>query len=257
MRGTDVKAPISSIAAALLVGLVLLGGLRLAAGGGMPAGEQTKPEAPPTPANASKEPETPEGMVRIPGGTFMMGCSPGDSECADSEKPQHQVTVRSFLMDRTPVTQEQFNKKAPDNPSRFSDCPRCPVESISWSDASTFCDWVGKRLPTEAEWEYAARAGTTGPRYGDLNAIAWYGGNSGLRTHPVAQKLPNAYGLYDMLGNVWEWCADENPGKMRSMRGGAFERRPAGVRVSLGFRVHPLSRVAVVGFRCVRDEPPQ
>jgi formylglycine-generating enzyme required for sulfatase activity len=121
------------------------------------------------------------------------------------------------------------------------------------------------RLPTEAEWEYAARAGTTGSRYGDLDRIAWYNGNSGNATHAVGQKEANAFGLYDMLGNVWQWVADwyaEYPagpqrdpagsgsGQYRLLRGGSWGNVPWGARASLRLRLEPEVRVNVIGLRC-------
>ncbi len=164
-----------------------------------------------------------EGMVLIPGGTFWMGCVPGDGECFGDEKPRHQVTVSPFWMDTHEVTVAQYEEcvnagvcKVPfvDEGGEYYNWGRPgrrnhPVNGVDWSDAVGYCEWRGKRLPTEAEWEYAARGGKEGEvRYGQLDSVAWYEGNSGGRTHPVGQKLPNGYGLYDMLGNVWEWCWD-------------------------------------------------
>ncbi len=214
--------------------------------------------------------EVPAGMVRIPGGTFTMGCSPGDAECNPDEIPAHQVTVNGFSMDATPVTQAQYQSVIGSNPSHFSGCADCPVETVSWNDAQAYCAKAGKRLPTEAEWEFAARGGTTGSRYGDIDAVAWYGKNSGSKTHPVGRKQANAYGLYDMLGNVWEWCADwyddkyyssstaDNPkgpssGTARVLRGGSWDRAPGGVRASARAGGGPGGRLDYFGFRCARD----
>jgi formylglycine-generating enzyme required for sulfatase activity/TolB-like protein len=210
------------------------------------------------------------GMVRVPGGTFLMGCSPGDSECYPDESPAHQVTVNGFSMDAMPVTQAQYQSVIGSNPSHFSGCADCPVETVSWYDAQAYCAKAGKRLPTEAEWEFAARGGTTGSRYGDIDAVAWYGKNSGSKTHPVGRKQANAYGLYDMLGNVWEWCADwyddkyyssstaDNPkgpssGTARVLRGGSWDRAPGGVRASARAGGGPGGRLDYFGFRCARD----
>ena len=146
--------------------------------------------------------------VWIPAGTFTMGCSAGDGQCYDDEKPAHQVTIASgFRMGRTTVTQEAYQRVAGKNPSHFKGA-QLPVDSVNWNEAQNYCRAVGMRLPTEAEWEYAARAGSSGSRYGDIDQIAWYVGNSGGKTHEVMQKQPNAWGLYDTLGNIRQWTTD-------------------------------------------------
>jgi len=138
--------------------------------------------------------------VWIPPGTFIMGCSPGDDECYDDEKPPHQVTItKGFWIGQTEVTQEAYQRVIGANPSHFRG-DELPVENVNWNEARAYCVAVGMRLPTEAEWEYAARGGNASARYGSLDAVAWYRGNSGGKTHLVGQKQKNAYGLYDMPG---------------------------------------------------------
>ena len=148
------------------------------------------------------------GMVFVAGGIFQMGSNRGDSD----EEPVHTVKVSSYYMDKTEVTQAEYRKVMGKNPSSFRGCDDCPVEMVKWHDANEYAKKVGKRLPTEAEWEYAARGGNKSKGYtysgsNDLNAVGWYGNSYG-NTHPVAQKQPNELGLYDMSGNVWEWCSD-------------------------------------------------
>ncbi len=234
--------------------------------------------------------------VWIPPGKFMMGCSPGDGECFDDEKPAHEVSItRGFWMGQTPVTEAAYARfaRAAGKSVRESGNPDLPAVNVSWDDAKAYCDWAGMRLPTEAEWEYAARAGTTGPRYGELEAVAWYGDNSGKklldtaklwkddrdnyskvlrengnRVHPVGGKHPNAWGLHDTLGNVWEWVADwhgnyeakaatdpsgPKEGRYRVLRGGSWADYPRYVRVSDRLRVVPADRGGGIGFRCAGE----
>jgi formylglycine-generating enzyme required for sulfatase activity len=148
----------------------------------------------------------------IPAGKFQMGCSPRDSDCFASEYPSHPVTIsHGFWMDQTEVTVEAFRRfsrasKTPMPDGQLGD--RYPVVNVTWYEAAAYCRWAGGRLPTEAEWEYAARGGIDAARYGPLDEVAWYAGNSQGRLHEVATKQPNRYGLYDMLGNVFEWVSD-------------------------------------------------
>ena len=280
-----------------------------------------------------------DGMcyVWIPPGTYQMGCSPDDMDCQDEliplfawEKPRHQVTIsKGFWMSQTEVTIGAYRKfaqathqKMPEElvlaaPLRFQwpEFPQGddhPVAYVTWEEAKLYCEWAGGRLPTEAEWEYAARAGCSEARYGNINEIAWYGDNSGpsklnsaelweiassprdygqrLRnsgndSHTVAKKAPNDFGLYDMLGNVYEYCADwydekyyqvseqrdpKGPpsgevwvmrggawrGEIWVMRGGSWRDPPAGVRLSIRNWMVADHRFDFIGFRCVVEEIP-
>ena len=191
--------------------------------------------------------------VFIPAGSFMMGCSPGDNECFDEEKTPHAEQIANgFWLGRTEVTQAAWKKvTGGDNPSHFKGL-QLPVEQVDWTQAVDYCKIIGGRLPTEKEWEYAARAGTTGSRYGPLDAVAWYNGNSGGTTHPVALKLANDFGLYDMLGNVREWTADDDDAGHKVVRGGSWGyTRP--VRASYRIRYEPSRRDNGIGFRCVAE----
>ena len=211
--------------------------------------------------------KTSDGMVLIPEGWFMMGCSPGDSECQSNERPSRRIFIDSFYMDVYNVTQAQYLHEIGKTPSQFAHCPKCPVDCVSWEEARYYCEKVGKRLPTEAEWEYAARGGTITNRYGYLDSIAWFNKNSGDNTHPVGQKKPNDFGLYDLLGNVWEWCQDfydkksynwmpnrnplnHKPSSSYVLRGGSWGDKPENVRVSA--RKSGDSGYSWRGFRCVR-----
>ena len=163
-------------------------------------------------------------FMRIPAGKFMMGSPDGEKDRQPNEGPQHEVAIsKPFYMGIYHVTQEQYEAVMGKNPSNFKG-QQNPVETVSWDEAVEFCkkasEKAGKkvRLPTEAEWEYACRAGSkTRFCFGDdddkLGDFAWYAANSGNTTHPVGQKKPNAWGLYDLHGNVWQWCADRYDAK--------------------------------------------
>lgn len=169
------------------------------------------------------KPNAPEGFVWIPAGNFTMGSPAGESG-RRPEEVQRPVTIsRGFWISDHEVTQAEYQAVMGTNPSMFRGDENLPVEMVQWTDAAEYCrkrteleraaGKIGQqqayRLPTEAEWEYAARAGTTGIRHGDLNDIAWWLANtSGNGTRPVRRKTPNAWGLHDMIGNVGEWCAD-------------------------------------------------
>jgi eukaryotic-like serine/threonine-protein kinase len=241
-------------------------------------------------------------FVRIPAGKFMMGCSSGDSDCDWREKPAHEVNIsHDFEMQRTDVTRRQWqavmgrdsDKLGPTagiseqdfayavDPLHWneSDRPNLPVSTVSWNDAKQFIeklnalkDGYSYRLPTEAEWEYAACGGTSEKLYGPIDSISWNWGNSDRMIHPVKLKQPNQYGLYDMLGNVWQWCEDwmdpsyyskspwadpkgPNSGTMKVVRGAnVFDVR----RVSFRFSDFPdgYSIYGPHGFRCVRNQIP-
>ena len=218
-------------------------------------------------------------FVWVPAGTFLMG-SPTDEAGRYRDERQHEVRIsEGYWMKKHEVTQGEWEAVMGTNPSYFSDCgPRCPVEEVSWDDTQELIRRLNSResrsgnvyrLPTEAEWEYGARAGTPGARYGELGAVAWYRANSGYRTHPVGQKRPNAWGLHDMLGNVWEWVGDwygEYPsgpatdpggpgsGTGRVRRGGGWYDNARLVRSAYRFSISPGARGSTFGFRVVRTE---
>ena len=198
-------------------------------------------------------------MIYVEGGTFMMGANEGDSKAFEWVKPAHQVKLSSYYIGETAVTQALWEAVMGNNPSHFKGADR-PVEQVSWNDCQEFIRKLNEktnrkfRLPTEAEWEFATRGGNKGKynnyKYAGSNIIdnvAWYEGNSKNETQPVAQKLPNELGLYDMTGNVWEWCQDwygnysnnsqTNPmgpkgGDYRVLRGGSWYYFAMGCRTS-------------------------
>ncbi len=219
-------------------------------------------------------------FVLIPEGTFIMGSRSGilgiggESGRGDDET-QHQVTItKSYYMQTTPVTQEQWKEVMGDNASKFRGNDQLPVRNVSWNDVQKFIKKLNTlegtnkyRLPSEAEWEYAARAGTTRATYGSIDEIAWYGVNSDNETHPVGQKRPNGWGLYDMLGNVWEWVQDghddyptgpvidptgPNSGSGRVFRGGSWSDYGSGCRSANRHYGFPDIRGYGLGFRLAR-----
>jgi eukaryotic-like serine/threonine-protein kinase len=213
-------------------------------------------------------------MVSLPGGEFTMGSNEYD------EMPPHQVKVDPFAISRYEITQAQWKAVMGDNPSSFKSDDNHPVEQVSWNQAQEFINRLRDktrnqtyRLPTEAEWEYAARAGSKSRySFGDdesrLSDYAWFAGNSGSQTHHFGQKLPNAWGLFDMHGNVVEWCQDwfdenyynlsprENPqgplsGKGRVQRGGSWSLSAIDCRSTGRGHDPPGDHYHDVGFRVV------
>ncbi len=217
-----------------------------------------------------------ERMAEIPAGKILLR--------DEGTETSWKVEVRDFRLAPYPVTRELYGavlSEAPASPAG----PRTPVTEVSWKDAVRFCnllseaagltpcystgddpdgqdvvcDWEtdGYRLPSEAEWEYACRAGTSGARYGELDEIAWYRENSGGEVRDVATKAPNPWGLHDMIGNVWEWCWDlYDPavyGPYRVFRGGGAHDHPRGCRASCRRKSHPTFRVDDLGFRLARS----
>jgi formylglycine-generating enzyme required for sulfatase activity len=246
----------------------------------------------------------------IPAGTFRMGCSEGDTQCAPDEKPSREVRIsRGFWMAVTETTTADYlrfakgtGRPVPAEPKLQTTAlnpghanTKFPITNVTWDDAVQFCRWVGGRLPTEAEWEHAARASSPASRYGVLDRIAWYGDNSGRERidttailarerekylvrqaengnsmHPVGTKEANAWGLHDMLGNVWEWTsdgyhpypatpatdprADEESDRMAA-RGGSWQFFPARITHSVRMRYRPDTTNESLGFRCIQDIP--
>ena len=251
--------------------------------------------------------------VWIAAGKFFMGCSPNDRNCSADENPRHSVEItKGFYLGQTPVTVgawkaysaasgkpalptvDSYGRKI--NAATADD--NQPAVEVTWDEANSYCAWAGMRLPTEAEWEYAGRAGTATPLYGDdIDKLAWYADNSGKKAFDsveafrfdnskyekklfgngngpkdVKLKAANAWGLYDMLGNVAQWVSDyyaptyyatsdsQDPqgpkqGTQRVLRGGSWNAMPAAVRVSNRITNPPGDRVSTFGFRCAGDLP--
>jgi len=215
-----------------------------------------------------------EQMVNIPPGEIILR--------DDRIKQKWRVEIEPFLLAPYPVTQELYSAVTQKNPSFFTG-DKNPVESVSWNEAVVFCNLLSQmaeleecysadsddkgfiynpiahsfRLPSEAEWEYSCRAGSGKARYGEIDRIAWYKDNSDERTHEVGKKEPNAWGLYDMLGNVWEWCFDmydeEVYGTYRIFRGGGWCDPERGCLASNRRRSHPTFQIDDLGFRIARS----
>ena len=237
-----------------------------------------------SPEDQEKAKGAPEGMAFIKGGCFTMG----NDYAQEDEKPEHEVCLDDFYMDKHEVTQARFEKVTGYNPSKFIG-PDLPVEQVNFIEVQEFLEKsAGQcRLPTEAEWEYAARGGADSRYYwGNMmdESYAWYEDNSEGTTHPVGQKLPNQYGLHDMMGNVWEWTHDwyeiyyqirnkNNPqgpeaGEHKVIRGGAFDSSAGALRITNRIWLHPKNRVFpkvttygqaineiynYIGFRCAKS----
>lgn len=215
-------------------------------------------------------------MVEIPGGKIELR--------DDRTKQNWTVEINPFLLGKFPVTQEFYFAITNEDPSTIKG-DRHPVETVTWKEAIIFCNSLsvktglnscyliqednetiifdikadGFRLPTEAEWEYACKAGETVIRYGELNSIAWYKANSSMTSHIVGQKEPNFWGLYDMLGNVWEWCSDIYDetvyGSYRIFRGGGWADEERSVMATTRRRSHPLKfKIDDLGFRIARNQ---
>ena len=237
----------------------------------------------PTPVEDMELPESADSIGMefklIPAGTFTMGDASGD----DDETPHEVTLTKPFKMGVHEVTQAQYEQVMGVNPSEYKGANN-PVEMVSWEDAVEFCRRLSElpaekaagnvyRLPTEAEWEYACRAGTTtkfsfGDDESDFGEYGWYRENSGRTTHPVGSKLPNAWGLYDMHGNVWEWCQDwygdypsgsvtdpsgATSSSFRVFRGGGWFNAAVGCRSANRVRYLPSFRGDPLGFRVVRS----
>ena len=254
-------------------------------------------------------PKSIEGMVFIKGGTFRMGCTEEQIKCLDDQFPVHSVTLDDFYIDETEVTVAEFEEfvKVTDyrtdaekegwstiwigsEETKHTSCfwrndSECkliakghynyPVVHISWNDANAYAQWKGMRLPTEAEWEFAARGGNKTQKYmysgsNDLRKVGWYRMNSGDKIQATQQKKANELGLYDMSGGVWEWCSDwhsetyysnspkENPkgstnGKSKILRGGSWYSDDYGCQIGFRNRTFPLNRNSYIGFRLAKS----
>lgn len=193
--------------------------------------------------------------VQIPKGTFIMGCSENDTDCGGDEKPPRQRTIPAdFWLSQTEVTGAAYRRFAGATrqlaPAESLSLKR-PIVNVTWQSATDYCAWAGGRLPTEAEWEYAARAGDTGVRPKDIDAHAWHLGNSGRQLPDAGTSKPNAFGLYDMLGSVMEWTSDSYNAAEKVNRGGAFDKPVRFLRYSARDKNAPRKEYSNLGFRCV------
>ena len=235
-------------------------------------------ESSPTPAPAASYLVLPARieMVYVPAGSFLMGAPAGEPNSNSNEGPQHRVAVPGFYIGKYEVTRAQWRAVMGGDPSSFKG-DNLPVTNVAWDETKDFCRRLSQmtgddyRLPTESEWEYACRAGTTGPYAGDLDALGWHIGNSNFGSHPVGRKRPNAFGIYDMQGNVQEWCEDfwhysyegaptdgsacmdnSNSGGSRVVRGCDWSSAPSQCRSASRTSWSTGMRMDDVGFRIVK-----
>jgi formylglycine-generating enzyme required for sulfatase activity/uncharacterized protein len=216
---------------------------------------------PPWKGVTKRNPRDGQLYVFIPAGRFNIGCC-----------EVHTVILsKGFWIGQDPATQAAYQRVTGRDPSRFEGSPELPVESINWKEAEDYCRAASGRLPTEAEWEYAARAGTTADQYGPLDDIAWHSLNSHFTTHAVGQKPPNAFGLYDIIGNVSVWTADwggraylarpdtdpiaTTPSGIKIVRGGGYFSHPSSMEVWQRNTLDPSTRSDGIGVRCVASLP--
>jgi formylglycine-generating enzyme required for sulfatase activity len=213
----------------------------------------------------------PEGMAYVDGGQYTRI----NVNAKKNEKSEHIVALGSYLIDKTEVTQREYRHVMGKFASDYSGCMECPVENVSWYDAMDYAKKIGKRLPTEAEWEFAARGGknyNNSNSYSGsnkINDVAWFLANTDSK-QPVGKKKPNELGIYDMSGNVWEWCSDwyhddyfqiaskNNPqgpdyGTERVVRGGSWFSNDVFCDVTRRYKLKPDYRDTNFGFRCVKD----
>lgn len=244
-----------------------------------PAPEPKQDDVKPLPKPKTPEPKPaprtavqPGSMVLVTGGSFVMGDTEGTG--LPDEKPTRTVTVKDFYMDATEVTVAQYREFCTATGRPMPAAPPWgwvdihPMVNVSWEDANAYAKWAGKRLPTEAEWEFAARGGSS-PASGEQPGSAWISSNSAGSPRPVGSSTPNALGIYDLRGNVWEWCADwyystsyasaDNEllksGRFKSLRGGSFEYSAYYARVSVRHYSDPAFWSNGFGFRCAKDAP--
>ncbi|MGB6193687.1 MAG: formylglycine-generating enzyme family protein [Terracidiphilus sp.] len=206
-------------------------------------------------SNGKKRVNHEDGLtyIWIPAGSYQAGCLDGDTHCIGNERTKENISIADgFWISETEVTQAAYKKVMNAEPSYYQGS-RLPVERDSWTDADAYCRRAGMRLPTEAEWEYAAYGGAE-RLPASLDAVAWYNPNSSDQTHPVREKQPNGFGLYDMLGNVWEWVSDAGAtADDHLVKGGSLYSGEADLRVA-GRQAAPADlKHRDIGFRCASN----